>query len=58
MVLAVAGWKTQGDAGLVLFMEDELTTMGWFLGIPVATWGGHPSTFSLNVTSSDLPSRS
>lgn len=38
MVLAVAGWKTQGDAGLVLFMEDELTTMGWFLGIPVATW--------------------
>ena len=38
MVLAVAGWKTQGDAGLVLFMEDELATMGWFLGIPVATW--------------------
>ena len=42
MVLAVAGWKTQGDAGLVLFTEDELATVGWFLGIPL---GGHP-TFS------------
>ena len=58
MVLAVAGWKTQGDAGLVLFLEDELATMGWFLGDTCSYLGGHPSTFSLNVTFSDLPSRS